>query len=173
VNKKRDWVSVIILVLIGGALVVRAFHGTMSGVPAPDFAFERFQGEPSRLSALRGKVVVLDFWATWCPPCRDELPGLEALARKYESQGVVLLAANSESPDLDESKEAVKVWVQHEAEMAKYAVFTDPEAHKAYEVKALPTVFVIGRDGVIVASGRGLHDQDEIEGWVERALKGE
>ncbi len=170
-KKKRDWVSMVLVVMLIGGLIIIAFKGSMAGEPAPEFAFERFEGPPSRLSELKGRVVVLDFWATWCPPCREELPGLEALAREYEAQGVTFLAANQESGEVDECKEAVLTWVQTDKEMAKYAIFPEHKAHAAYQVKALPTVFVIGRDGTIVANGRGLRDQDEIRGWIERALK--
>ena len=62
-------------------------------------------------------------------------------------------------------------WVQNDREMAKYAIFPEHKTHAAYQVEALPTVFVIGRDGTIVANGRGLRDQDELRGWIERALK--
>lgn len=172
IEKKRDWVSIVIVSLLGLALIVRAFHGTMRGEQAPDFNFERYQGEPSKLSALRGKVVMLDFWATWCGPCREELPGLEALAREYESQGVVLLAANQESPDLDEAREAVTQWVTGlDPSMAKYAIFPDPSAREAFQVQALPTLYVIGRDGKIVGNARGLVDKETIRGWVLTALK--
>ena len=168
---KRDWVTVVLVVLLAGGLVVYAFKGNMSGETAADFSFERYEGAPSRLSALKGHVVVLDFWATWCPPCREELPGLEALAREYEGRGVILLAANQETSEVAECKEAVLTWVQHDAAMAQYAVFPEHSAHAAYKIQALPTVFVIGRDGKIVANGRGLRDQDEIREWIERALK--
>ena len=171
-RKKRDWLSMVIIALLFMALIVRAFHGRMTGAPAPDFAFERYEGEPSRLSALRGEVVVLDFWATWCPPCREEMPGLEALALEYEAQGVVFLAANEQGDQFsaDEAHEAVYGWVREDPSMAKYAVFAEPTTADKYQVHALPTVFVIGRDGLIVASGRGMVSKATVKEWIDRAL---
>lgn len=170
-KKKRDWVSIVIVVLLGVALLVRAFHGTMHGEQAPDFSFERYQGDPSRLSAFRGKVVMLDFWATWCGPCREEMPGLEALAREYESQGLVLLAANQESPDATEAREAVTHWVTElDPSMASYAIFPERSARDAFQVQALPTLYVIGRDGKIIGNARGLVDKETIRAWVLTAL---
>lgn len=169
-TRKRDWVSAVIVALLFVALIIRAFHDTMTGEPAPDFAFERFDGPPSRLSALRGQVVVLDFWATWCPPCRAEMPGLEALAREYQAQGVTFLAANEEGGSAAENRDAVALWVRNDAVMSRYAIFAEPSAPALYQVRALPTVYVIGRDGTIVAAGRGLIDKDTLRGWVKQAL---
>jgi len=174
-RKKRDWVSIVIVALLFVALIIRAFHGsgTMIGEPAPDFAFERFEGQPSRLSALKGHVVVLDFWATWCGPCREEMPGLESLAREYEAQGVVFLAANEQGDgvSVDEARDAVERWVLEDLSMANYAVFAEPTAADQYQVHTLPSVFVINGEGLIVASGRGMVAKATVKEWVERALK--
>ncbi|HVM98184.1 MAG TPA: TlpA disulfide reductase family protein, partial [Candidatus Acidoferrales bacterium] len=71
--------------------------GARSGFPAPDFALTNLDGRTVRLSDFRGKIVFLNLWATWCPPCREEMPSMEQLHRRFESQGLVMLAVSEDS----------------------------------------------------------------------------
>lgn len=91
------WVAVVLLVgllgLMGWGLRARAGGPIQSG-PAPDFSLTTFEGETITLSELRGQVVIVNFWASWCPPCRDEAPYLESTWRKYKDQGVVFIGVD-------------------------------------------------------------------------------
>jgi cytochrome c biogenesis protein CcmG/thiol:disulfide interchange protein DsbE len=118
---------------------------------APDFALQTLDGETVRLSDYRGQVVLINTWATWCPPCRDEMPDLEAYYRRRQADGFVVLAVNSQ-----ESPGTVAAFL--EEHNFTFPVLLDPDGvvTKDYRVYGLPTSFFIGRDGVVrgVWSGR-------------------
>lgn len=112
--------------------------------PATDFALRSLSGDNLRLSEQLGEVVILNFWATWCGPCRQEMPLLDEIHSKYRRAGLVLLSIN-----IDEHAEAA-------AEMAKtlgvsYPVLLDArnEVAKAYEIGTLPVTFLIDREGKV------------------------
>jgi peroxiredoxin len=112
--------------------------------PAPDFALRSMTGENLRLSEHLGEVVVINFWATWCGPCRQEMPLLDEMYGKYHLAGLTLLGVN-----LDESSERA-------TEMAKalkvsYPVLFDArkEVGRAYEVGSMPLTVMIDREGVV------------------------
>ena len=174
-KKKTDRVSaVIVVLLLAGAAVmgwqeVEDSRRLPDDSPAPDFTVERFEGEPVTLSALKGNVVLVDFWATWCPPCREEMPYLVKLAKQYEGQGVRLVAVSND--DLDEQREAVGHFVEGLPDLKPFAAFGTPELGADYLVRALPTLYVIDRQGNIVASATGQASESQIERWIKKALE--
>ena len=116
------------------------------GFSAPDFTLDSLAGEPITLSDLRGQVVVLNLWASWCPPCRAEMPAMNAAYQKFRDQGLVVLGVNTTFQD-DEAaaRKAVQEWGLN----FPIALDRDGETSKAYRLQAMPTTFFIGRDGVI------------------------
>ncbi len=123
-----------------------AAKGQLIGNPAPDFTLTNMTGQKVSLSQYRGKVVVLNFWATWCPPCREEMPSMEALYRKYKDQGLVMLAVN-----VDESGEsAVKKFLQKTPYSFPILLDSENVAQNTYGVFRFPESFIIDREGVIV-----------------------
>lgn len=82
------------LLAILGWRLVKVNSGQVSSGKAPDFTITSFEGETITLSELRGQVVIINFWASWCPPCREEAPYLEATWRKYEDQGVIFIGVD-------------------------------------------------------------------------------
>ena len=139
------------------ALPGLARAGAEKGAPAADFELKTAGGEKVRLSSLKGKVVLLDFWASWCEPCTKELPLLAALARRMRPRGVEILAVN-----IDEKRENADDFLRsHKVDLP---VLFDPDGKVAaakYDPPTMPTSFVIDREGVIRAVNAGFVDGDE------------
>ena len=112
--------------------------------PAPDFALKSMSGDNVRLSELHGEVVLINFWASWCGPCRQELPHLDALYQRYESLGFTLLGINVEK----ESRAAERLLKDVPV---SFPVLLDSENNvsKLYDVIAMPSTVLIDRDGRI------------------------
>ena len=114
------------------------------GQPAPDFALRSMKGPSMRLSEHLGEVVIINFWATWCGPCRQEMPLLDALYGKYRQAGLVMLSVN-----IDESVAPAIEMVQ--TLRISYPVLFDTrkEVSRAYDVSAMPVTVLVDRAGVV------------------------
>ena len=117
---------------------------------AEDFTLRTPNGAPFRLSEHRGKTVLVNFWATWCPPCREEMPAMERLYQRHKDHGFVLVAVS-----LDADPALVPPYVK-ESKLT-FAVAVDPKAEVAnkYGVRALPSSFVVDRAGTMTALALG------------------
>ena len=113
---------------------------------APDFALPDLDGQAVRLSGHRGQVVLVNLWATWCPPCREEMPSMETLYRTLKDRGFVLLAVSED----EKGAEAVRPFVA-EAKVS-FPVLLDPqgEVGRKYGVWGYPESFVVDREGRII-----------------------
>jgi thiol-disulfide isomerase/thioredoxin len=152
--------------------VMEAQRGKLvpDGASSPSFQMERYRGGKLALSDLRGKVVMLDFWATWCPPCQEEMPSLVKLAKEYESQGLVFVAASRDDDDVKE--ELVDQFVKsHLPELAPYAVYANDDVARAFRVEALPTLYFLDREGKVTDAVRGMMPEASIRRRIESALK--
>ncbi len=113
---------------------------------APDITLPDMQGNQVSLSSLKGKVVILNFWATWCPPCKEEMPSMEQLYRKFKDQGLVILAVNIE----EEGHEAVATFLQRNSYTFPILLDAKAEAQNTYQVFKFPETFIIDRNGNVV-----------------------
>jgi cytochrome c biogenesis protein CcmG/thiol:disulfide interchange protein DsbE len=113
------------------------------GYPAPDFTLPTVAGSDITLSELRGMPVVLNFWATWCPPCRAELPELQAASEKYAGQ-IAIIGVNQAEPPAAVQAFAGKLGLAFEIPLD-----TEAKVSHTYGVRSLPTTFFIDRQGVI------------------------
>ena len=112
--------------------------------PAPDFTLKGEDGTTYRLSDYRGQVVVLNFWATWCPPCRYEMPSLERAWQKVKGKGVMILAV-----DMGESEETIWEFTGVYSVSFPIPLDRDGEITKKYPVIGLPTTFVVNPKGMV------------------------
>jgi len=136
---------------------------------APPFQLEKFGGGSVSSSELRGKVVMLDFWATWCGPCIAEMPTLLKLASEYEKQGVVFVAASRD--DASVAKVQVGMFIDERAPaLARYASFADDETADAYSVSAIPTMVLIDRKGLVHASYIGAANERAWRSRIDEVL---
>jgi len=110
---------------------------------APDFTLITLEREAVTLSSLRGKIVLLDFWASWCPPCRASLPHIESIHRDYREKGLAVYGINDEDPGLARS------FVQTNRYSFPTLSDTDGVAARTFGVTALPTTILIDADGVV------------------------
>ena len=117
---------------------------------AEDFTLTMADGTSFRLSQHRGKTVLINFWATWCPPCREEMPALERLYRQHKDRGLVLVAVS-----IDADPNVVPPYVK--ASKLTFPIALDPKAEVAnkYGVRALPSSFVIDRQGTMTGLALG------------------
>lgn len=165
-------VVVVFAFLIAVAYVPRLFGsgcGRMTGKDAPEFSANLvLNGEAGKermaLSELRGKVVVLDFWATWCGPCRAEAPIMNALYQRHKSEGVVVVGVNTD----DEAGNASK-YAKEKGLTFPIAYDADRSAARAYNVTSLPTLVVISKTGKVVAFRSGVTSDSELEELIKQA----
>lgn len=143
-------------VLIAGALaLVTGLAGSAASTSqaAPDFTLRSLDGRNVRLQELRGQVVMVNFWASWCAPCRVEMPHLNRLADKYRSSGFTLLGVNVDDDLKNGSAAAVKMGVHfpvlHDA---------DKRVVKMYDVATMPSTVLIDRDGRVRYLHRGYRE---------------
>jgi thiol-disulfide isomerase/thioredoxin len=176
----RNPLALVVVAVVAAAMLYFGFHMARRAGPepsqilgkstvAPDFNLETLDGKNMRLSDLRGKAVLLNFWATWCGPCKIETPWLVELQKQYGSQGlqVVGIAMDDSGKD-DIEKFAKDMGVNYPVLLGKEAV---GDAYGG--VPALPESFFIGRDGKIVDRIIGLKGRGEIEDSIKKALSTE
>jgi len=133
--------------------------------PAPQFNLQDTSGKPVKLSDYKGKVVILDFWATWCPPCRAEIPNFVDLQKEYGKQGLAVIGVS-----LDDGVEGVADFAK--ANGINYPiVMGDQAVVAAYGgIEAIPTTFVIDQTGNVVARHQGFTDKSEFEAEIKKLL---
>ncbi len=169
---------VILLVSLGilGALwagigEARRLRPHTAGREAPAVGFQRFGGGTVSLASMRGKVVLVDFWGTFCGPCVDEMPVLVRLAQEYGPRGVAFVAPSLDDPDRAVVEVGVFIDRQVPA-LAPYAAFGNDASANAFGVRALPTMVVIDRSGKVIATYIGSASEREWRSRIESALKG-
>lgn len=139
--------------------------GTLEGTEAPDFTLKDAAGAPVHLRDVRGKVVLVDFWATWCPPCRALMPRIQKMHEDWAAKGLVVLGL-----DVGEDAEQVTKFAKEQKYTFRLLLDAEPEVTSRYFVEAYPTTFVIGRDGKILFRELGGGNADGLVNAVRQAL---
>jgi cytochrome c biogenesis protein CcmG, thiol:disulfide interchange protein DsbE len=122
----------------------RAYGDSELGQPAPALIIEELNGNTFDLAAQRGKVTIVNFWATWCPPCRTEMPALDAFYRRYHSQGLDMIGLNADRPH--DRSEVVKVMQSYSYPAA---MLNDAKSDGFNDPSALPVTYVVDADGIV------------------------
>ncbi len=143
-------------VLIAATLLAASAAQATTPAPAPDFALPSRDGGEVRLSELRGQVVMINFWATWCGPCRQEMPLLQQISARYEPLGFTLLGVNVE-PD----SAPAKAWL--EKVPVTFPILFDREntVSASFGVEAMPSTVLVDREGRVRHVHRGYKAGDE------------
>jgi len=166
------------LVPASGAGDVPRFISPLMQKPAPNFTLPDVTGKKISLSNYRGKAVLINFWATWCAPCKIETPWLVDLRNQYAPQGFEILGVSTEGDDLTmddkagwaRDREAIREFMQKEH--IDYPLLMDGDSiSKPYGgLDELPTSFFVDRKGNVVATQLGLTSKDDIESNIKKAL---
>lgn len=142
-----------------------------AAMPIPNFKMETTEGKTITAKSLRGKVVLIDFWATWCKPCALAAPSLERLHKKFKDKGVVIIGANTGEKSSESGYAAAKYKAEH-----KYTyTFTRQNDKLAVEwgVQGMPTFILIDKKGMVREGFSGWHEtqaEPMIEGWIKKYL---
>lgn len=175
-NPKQSWLTLVLVIgvsLVFGLVILPRLSGgkssVLEGLPAPDFELEVISGgDPGnrlRLSRLAGKAVVLDFWASWCGPCRQQAPIIEELARAHPAGDVVVVGVNT-SDDRGDALAFTK-----SASLTYAMVFDEgTRVASAYGVRNLPTLVVVGKSGKVLAVRTRVVRRAELDDLVAQAL---
>jgi thiol-disulfide isomerase/thioredoxin len=171
--------GLVCLMLAGIAVLPRVFsrpRASVVGRQAPDFSLALVanasplpgagDSKSLRLSDLHGRAVLLDFWATWCHPCRAEAPIVEEIARRWRDRGVVVLGIDMDTADQGDPRAFAL------ENGLSYPILHDVtgSAARAYDVDSLPTLVLVSTEGKIVAVRSGITDGGELERLVRQAL---
>ncbi len=132
---------------------------------APNFKLQDLNGKTVQLSDFKGKPVVLDFWATWCQPCRDSIPGMEKLHRDYAGKGLVILAVSVDGG----AAEDIRAF-QKEYGMTYTVLMGTEEVASEYRVRTIPLILVLDKSGTIRKRWLGAGNEDDIEKLVKQLL---
>lgn len=133
------------------------------GQEAPDFILKDIEGKEYRLSDYRGRGVFLNFWGTWCEPCKTEMPYMDNQYQKYKNQGIEIIAVNVGETDL-----AIETFAQQYDLSFPIVVDKDGEVQKAYGIYPLPATFLISPEGKIVDYIEQSLTEDMIKNYLER-----
>jgi peroxiredoxin len=146
------------LIAVAAAALVLSLPAlaTAPGTPAPPFSLASRAGTPVSLAQYKGQVVMLNFWASWCGPCRQEMPLLESIYQKYNKLGFTMLGVNVE-PDSNAANE----WLKQTP--VSFPILYDKESKvsKAYDVATMPSTVIIDRAGKVRVLHRGYKPGDE------------
>ena len=141
------------------------------GNPAPDFSVTALNGKKGKVSlaGLKGKVIIIDIWATWCGPCKESFPKLEELNVKFKTQGLEIVAISADTPDDVKDADIVQFADEHGA---KFTVGWDKDKSitPKYDPKTMPSSYIIDRKGVVRYAHIGYHPGEEKD--LEKEIKG-
>jgi thiol-disulfide isomerase/thioredoxin len=155
----------LVLSILAMALLFGCTARNETSAAAPDFKLQDLNGKTIRLSDFKGKPVLLDFWATWCPPCRASIPGIEKLYKKYSGKGLVVLSISLDQGEWD----SVKSFSTEQG--ITYPVLKGTEdVASQFQVRTIPMLVIINKQGKTVKRYLGMGDDNELEMDIKSVL---
>ncbi|HEY3365756.1 MAG TPA: redoxin domain-containing protein [Symbiobacteriaceae bacterium] len=139
--------------------------GIAVGAKAPDFELKGIDGKSYKLSDLKGKAVMIDFFATWCPSCREEIPLLQETYKTYQGQGFVILAV-----DMQEQEKVVKQFQQEKGITFPIVLDAEEKVTKMYDIVPLPTAYFVDKNGVVQAKWTGSLTRPQLLQLIKKVL---
>lgn len=158
---RLGWLT-LIAILVTASLV----QASEPGKPAPAWKLKDLEGKKVSLEDFKGKIVVLNFWATWCPPCVKEVPDFIALQKQYGADGVAFVGVA-----VDDDKKDLKKFIEKEGVNYPILISTDKVLKDYGDVGMIPTTFVIDREGKITAKHAGLVEKAVLEADLKPLVK--
>jgi thiol-disulfide isomerase/thioredoxin len=155
--RHRHWLFLLHLLLVAAAVAA-------AQEPAPRFNVKTMTGEKFNNDSLKGHVVLLQFWTTWCPYCRREQPLVDDIDKEFRDQGLVVLAV-----DVNESKKAVKKYLEQNPRACRIVLTEDTNLAAMYAAKSFPIYVVIDRDGNVAGEQRGAAGERRLRFMLSRA----
>jgi peroxiredoxin len=161
--------AISLLVFLVGYAIFQAINptnakvGITEGNIPPDFELMTLDGEKMSLSSLEGKKVILNFWATWCPPCRKEMPDMQKIHDDYEGE-VVVAAVNLTSSE--KNIDSVKHFVDELGLTFPVLLDEDGKINKQFEVLSYPTSYIVNEDGVITTKFAGAMTYEQMQDFI-------
>jgi peroxiredoxin len=147
---------VLLLALAGVTHAAETLARISGNVPAPDFTLQDTSGKTHRLSDYRGRPVIINFWTTWCPPCREELPSMNRAWHQLEHEGVAMLAIN-----MGEDEDTIFIFSADYPTDFPILMDKSGEVIEQWPVKGLPTTYVVAPDGTIAYRAIGSREWDD------------
>ena len=153
-QRRALYISILIIALAwifisadrAGSSTAGEIPAPRQGFLAPDFTLETITGETVTLADLRGQAVLINLWATWCPPCRAEMPAIQKMYAEYKDQGFVVLGIDMTYQD---TPSAVPIFIQENQLTFPILMDTTGQVGEHYELRSLPSSYFIDRDGII------------------------
>lgn len=158
VRVKASALNPLLMMLCWGLLISHQAHAESISAPGKDFTLKTNTGTNLRLAEQKGKVVLLNFWASWCAPCREELPLLDDMHQKYEKLGFTVLGVNIDEKPSAAMKVLEEIPVQ-------FPILMDPKNQVAqlYDIEAMPTTYILDRSGKLRFLHRGFQKGYEVK----------
>ena len=159
-----------LLVFVGGVIgivtLMLIFSSSTSSKGVPDFTVPTLHGETVRVSDFKGQVVMLNFWATWCPPCKAEMPAIQAAYKQYHDQGFNVLAINN-----GETVAQVQPFASTLALSFPIGLDTDASLQRTFAIKGYPTSIFISGAGEVYATHTGMLTAQQLDGYISTGLE--
>ena len=157
--------------LLAAAIVLALLPGCTSrekqagSAAAPDFTLQDMSGKKVSLSGLKGSVVLLDFWATWCPPCREAMPDLERLHKTYGGRGLTVLAISMDEGGWDYVKSFMD-----EHKITFTVLQGTEDVSTKYQVRMIPAIYLVDKQGIVKKQYLGVGSEEDIEKEIKALL---